>query len=616
MRCPRFHSFSPRRLIPPNLSSHCLFTKCIIHPFQDTWRLHCSVSDGFFSLEDSSFSSLGFAPEICEALAKAGFTRPSEVQSLAAKPILQGRNVILAAETGSGKTLAYLAPLASIALEDRRRQQAFAEEPARGRNRQEDIPSNSGNVSVSFLNTSDNELFGEGVETGKIRQHSFAPYDDNSVTIGDQDKKGSIGSGGTLVICPNIQLCEQANAVAEAVFSSAFHGRNLLTSAVISSRSPINMDPPDFAFSTPGAISSLIDGAGPFYGGIWTRGGLPFWAQRVVFDESDLLFGGSYAKDLKKILEVLRTVDRERLALKISLQLGISVDEYMALPRHLKRAARVGGVPAMLKAGYELDPTGGTVRYIEQIDAPWVRQYVLVAATMPRVGGKTVGADIAAHFPDAIWLSGRQLHQAQQRVHHEWHEVSTAEERTKKLAEVIQRDRETNGRKSLILVFCANVASTDATVAALRDVFSGSSTQMSKNDAFEPVIVGYHRGVPMEERRKVMERASKEKGIVLVCTDAAARGIDLPDVSHVVQADFASSAVDFLHRIGRTARAGKSGSVTSLYTPENAVLASALRDAVSKGEPIEGAFSRKRSFRKKLKKYGEYVPRGEKGKKA
>ena len=34
-----------------------------------------------------------------------------------------------------------------------------------------------------------------------------------------------------------------------------------------------------------------------------------------------------------------------------------------------------------------------------------------------------------------------------------------------------------------------------------------------------------------------------------MCTDAAARGIDIPNVGHVVQADFAASAVDFLHRV-------------------------------------------------------------------
>lgn len=41
---------------------------------------------------------------------------------------------------------------------------------------------------------------------------------------------------------------------------------------------------------------------------------------------------------------------------------------------------------------------------------------------------------------------------------------------------------------------------------------------------------------------------------VVVCTDAAARGIDVTDVGHVVQAEFVAGAVDFLHRVGRTVR--------------------------------------------------------------
>ena len=36
----------------------------------------------------------------------------------------------------------------------------------------------------------------------------------------------------------------------------------------------------------------------------------------------------------------------------------------------------------------------------------------------------------------------------------------------------------------------------------------------------------------------------------MVSTDAAARGIDIPNITHVIQADFAASAVDFLHRVG------------------------------------------------------------------
>lgn len=63
--------------------------------------------------------------------------------------------------------------------------------------------------------------------------------------------------------------------------------------------------------------------------------------------------------------------------------------------------------------------------------------------------------------------------------------------------------------------------------------------------------------------------------------------------------------------MGRTGRAGRAGRVTSLYLPQQAVLAEALKAAVEAGEPVEGAFSRNRSFAKKVRKYGRYVPRGE-----
>ena len=45
----------------------------------------------------------------------------------------------------------------------------------------------------------------------------------------------------------------------------------------------------------------------------------------------------------------------------------------------------------------------------------------------------------------------------------------------------------------------------------------------------------YHKGVPQEERAAALERMGSEQGVVMVCTDAAARGLDVPDITHVVQ---------------------------------------------------------------------------------
>ena len=66
---------------------------------------------------------------------------------------------------------------------------------------------------------------------------------------------------------------------------------------------------------------------------------------------------------------------------------------------------------------------------------------------------------------------------------------------------------------------------------------------------------------------------------VLVATDSVARGVDIPNVKHVVQAEFAQNATEYLHRVGRTARAGKLGRATNILLPGDFDLAAAIRDA-------------------------------------
>ena len=51
--------------------------------------------------------------------------------------------------------------------------------------------------------------------------------------------------------------------------------------------------------------------------------------------------------------------------------------------------------------------------------------------------------------------------------------------------------------------------------------------------------------------------------------------------------------------------------MTCLVSGGDAALADAIRGALEEGRPVDGSFSRNRSFRNKLKKYGEFVPRGE-----
>ncbi|OOE97903.1 ATP-dependent RNA helicase SrmB [Salinivibrio sp. IB643] len=66
------------------------------------------------------------------------------------------------------------------------------------------------------------------------------------------------------------------------------------------------------------------------------------------------------------------------------------------------------------------------------------------------------------------------------------------------------------------------------------------------------------------KRNNAISRFSEGKVRILLATDVAARGIDVPDITHVINYDLPRTADVYLHRIGRTARAGKKGSAISL----------------------------------------------------
>ena len=75
-----------------------------------------------------------------------------------------------------------------------------------------------------------------------------------------------------------------------------------------------------------------------------------------------------------------------------------------------------------------------------------------------------------------------------------------------------------------------------------------------------------HGGFSQEKRNKVMEKFHSNKIQILVCTDVAARGLDIKGVSHVYNYDIPKESKEYLHRIGRTARAGKEGKVINIVT--------------------------------------------------
>jgi superfamily II DNA/RNA helicase len=110
-------------------------------------------------------------------------------------------------------------------------------------------------------------------------------------------------------------------------------------------------------------------------------------------------------------------------------------------------------------------------------------------------------------------------------------------------------------------------------------------------------------------RSSKLSQASSTHASVLVCTDAASRGLDFTDVTHVIQADMAQNVVDHLHRLGRMARTGGSvqiGCGISLVTDNDSLLVDAIERAAQHSDDKDAlgreAFSRRRGLRKRERK--------------
>ena len=78
-----------------------------------------------------------------------------------------------------------------------------------------------------------------------------------------------------------------------------------------------------------------------------------------------------------------------------------------------------------------------------------------------------------------------------------------------------------------------------------------------------------HGGLEQKKRIRVLEEFHKKGLGVLVCTDVAARGLDIKGVTHIYNYDVPIEPKDYIHRIGRTARAGKQGKAITILASRN-----------------------------------------------
>lgn len=126
----------------------------------------------------------------------------------------------------------------------------------------------------------------------------------------------------------------------------------------------------------------------------------------------------------------------------------------------------------------------------------------------------------------------------------------TRENKFSLLAHTIKKDS-----KGLVIVFCATRRSVDFVDRSL-------NKQNIKSRAL-------HGGLTQSMRQQVMDAFHNNRLDVLVASDVAARGLDIKNVSLIINYDLPKTSEEYVHRIGRTARAGSEGKVVSLLSPED-----------------------------------------------
>lgn len=131
------------------------------------------------------------------------------------------------------------------------------------------------------------------------------------------------------------------------------------------------------------------------------------------------------------------------------------------------------------------------------------------------------------------------------------------------------------------LIFADNVAQKDRMLTQLLDdvEYNQAIVFVATRDDTERLAstladsgrnaVALHAELAQNQRSNVMNAFAKGQQDVLVCTDVASRGLDLPRVELVINFDMPKQPEEFIHRIGRTGRAGKSGRAIALLGPRD-----------------------------------------------
>ena len=196
-------------------------------------------------------------------------------------------------------------------------------------------------------------------------------------------------------------------------------------------------------------------------------------------------------------------------------------------------------------------------------EARWRKQNLLFSATLEGKGVKTFAHDILNN-PEVIEANPSRK---EKNKIHQWYHLAD----------------DMNHKQALLV----NILKQETTTSAVVFVKTRERLQMLKDFlASKDIPVCWLQGeMPQDKRIAALARFKSGEVPILLATDVAARGIDVPNVSHVINFDMPRKADVYVHRIGRTGRAGAKGTAISLVEAHDFDMVA--KTARYMGEPLK-----------------------------
>ncbi|CEL98314.1 unnamed protein product [Vitrella brassicaformis CCMP3155] len=478
-------------------------------------------------------------PAVLRALLDRGFTTPTPIQKATLTPALRDRkDIVGAAETGSGKTLAFGIPIVcSLLISADRKKQRYIEKMHKRAERGEDV-------------------------------------DMDAEPMADEPMLRS------LVVLPSRELAVQVAAHLQAIMGYT----NLKCVCVVGGMAVPKQhrlldQKPQVLVGTPGRLWALTGGLNPALSAGESHPYLSDLSgvRHLVLDEADRLIEKGHFRDLTSLLDKLYTqcMARDQLqAFVFSATLAMPPRPDKSLPPKKKKKKQkqkdLSATTSVPDEGcLELQPL------MERLRLRPKRLFTvdLTTSTQDKTtyGGEDTDAD--AGSGGLAGAQGGVVKVERQRVDREGAGkvkagVKLPEGLMLTMLHCASKDKEMHLMLFLLQYFASSPSASSASRVL---VFVNAITYVYRLDPLlslllhtsgnhsNVMVAGLHANLKQAQRLKRMDRFRSSGRGVLVCTDVAARGLDLPQVDAVIHLQPPRDPPTFVHRSGRTARALREG---------------------------------------------------------